>query len=200
MADGKLEIWLIRHGETAWSLSGQHTGSSEVPLTEKGRAQAEALRPVLADKHFDLVLTSPRQRAQETCRLAGLGDAAQIDPNLAEWDYGEFEGLTTAEIRQTRPGWSVWTGPIVGGETVEQVGARADKVIERVCDVGGTIALFAHAHILRILGARWVGMAPSGGKHLRLDTASISILGYEREAQVIQRWNQLTNGPDNEAD
>lgn len=185
----KIELWLFRHGETEWSASGQHTGVSEIPLTTRGREQAEGLRQVIGRTPFELVLVSPRQRAQETCKLAGLTKSAQVEQNLAEWDYGDFEGLTTPQIQDSRPGWSVWSGPIVGGETVEQVGIRADKVIERALAAKGRVALFAHGHILRILASRWIGSPARGGEHLGLDTASVSLLGFEHTARVIKRWN-----------
>lgn len=188
----KIELWLIRHGETEWSASGQHTGVSEIPLTARGREQAKSLRQTIGHRSFDLVLVSPRQRARETCQLAGLSDNAQLEQDLAEWDYGNFEGLTTLQVQETRPEWSVWDGPIVGGETVEQVGMRADRVIERALAAKGRVALFAHGHILRILAARWIGLPARGGEHLGLDTASMSVLGFEHGPRVIQRWNLAT--------
>ncbi len=189
MSEKEMEIWLIRHGETEWSAAAKHTGSTDVPLNARGRKQASALQQFLAGKNFDLVLSSPRMRAMDTCRLAGLGDVMQIEPDLAEWNYGDFEGLTTAQIRESRPGWSVWDGPVTNGETLEQVGARADTVIARAIKTGGRTALFAHAHILRILGACWISMTPAGGQHLRLDAATVSVLAFERESRVIQHWN-----------
>jgi probable phosphoglycerate mutase len=183
------EIWLIRHGETEWSRSGAHTGRTDIPLTAEGRARAAAIGRYLAGRRFAMVLVSPLERARETCRLAGYGDVAQVEPNLREWDYGEYEGRTTAEIRQTRPGWLLWKDGVPGGETIEQVGARADAVIARALAADGDVALFAHGHVLRILAARWIGLAPDGGRLLALDTASLSRLGYERETQVITRWN-----------
>lgn len=185
----KIQLWLFRHGETEWSASGQHTGVSDIPLTAHGREQAEGLRQMIGSASFDLVLASPRQRARETCQLAGLDQNAHTEQDLAEWDYGEFEGLTTAQIQGTRAGWSVWDGPVVGGETVEQVGTRADRVIQRALAAKGRVALFAHGHILRILAARWIGLPARGGEHLGLDTASVSVLGFEHKARVIQRWN-----------
>ena len=183
------EIWLIRHGETEWSLSGAHTSRTDIPLTDKGRDQASALAPILANHTFDLVMTSPRTRAQETCRLAGLDANAVVDPNLQEWDYGIFEGKTTAEIRKQVPGWSVWKDEITDGETLEEVSARAEAVIERALSANGPVALFAHAHILRILAGCWVADG-AFGEHLVLGTASVSVLGFEREARAILRWNQ----------
>jgi broad specificity phosphatase PhoE len=189
------QILLIRHGETEWTLSGQHTGSTDIPLTANGREQAratgryiEAERGKWSDRIH--VWTSPMQRAKDTCQLAGLGDGAVIDADLMEWNYGDYEGLTTAQIRETIPDWSVWTSPIVNGETVDQVGARADRVIARAAASGtDTVLLFAHGHILRILAARWMGLAPVCGSMLGLDPATISQLGYERQTRVIRRWN-----------
>jgi broad specificity phosphatase PhoE len=189
MAQGDKRIWLIRHGETEWSRSGQHTGRSDIPLTPTGEQRAAAAGRELAGKQFALVLTSPRTRARETARLAGYGAGAVVDNNLQEWDYGAYEGITTAEIRKQKPGWLIWDGPIPGGETLEQVGARADRVIARAIEPSGDVALFAHGHILRILCARWLGLPPKGGQLFALDTGSISVLGFEHETRVIWRWN-----------
>jgi len=182
-------LWLIRHGATEWSTSGRHTGRTDVPLTAAGTAQAEALRPRLAGEDFALVLTSPLGRARDTCRLAGLGDAAVVDPDLAEWDYGDMEGRTTAEVRRDRPGWSLWTDGVTNGETAAAVGARADRVIERSVAADGDVVLFAHGHILRVLTARWLDLAPEDGKLFALDPGSSSVLGHEHEWRVINRWN-----------
>jgi len=183
-------VWLVRHGETEWSLSGQHTGRTDIPLTAVGRHQGEALGRHLANRAFALVLTSPLGRARETRRLAGYGDVAEVTDDLREWNYGIYEGRTTPDIRKTEPGWSVWTHPILQGESVEQVGERARRVIDRAAAAPGDVALFAHAHILRILAACWLGLPPVAGRLLALGTASISILGYERETRVISAWNQ----------
>ena len=192
-------VVLIRHGETAWSLSGRHTGLTDIPLTEKGRERARELRDYLAGRKFAAVFVSPMQRARETCAIAGYGDVAQVEPNLMEWNYGESEGKTTAEMRaKYGPDWSVWTNKLVGGESVEQVGERADKVIARslnaVTAAGPSapqaVALFAHAHILRILAVRWIGLPAVDGKMLALGTGSLSVLGFEREQRVISRWNR----------
>lgn len=183
------EIWLMRHGETAWSLSGAHTGRTDIPLTQVGEERAVALGRYLALRKFALVLTSPMQRAIETCRLAGYGDVAQTDPNLCEWNYGSYEGKSTPEIRLGRPGWELWRDGVPDGETVDQVGARADLVIARIVAAPGDVALFAHGHILRILAARWLNLAPDSGKLFALGTATLSVLGYEREQRVISRWN-----------
>ena len=192
MSDGT-ELWLIRHGETEWSLSGQHTSRTDIPLTDRGRRRAEELRDYLKGMAFNAVFVSPMQRARETCAIAGFGDQAVVDDNLKEWDYGIYEGKTTAQIRAEVPGWSVWKDPILGGETAEQVGARADQIIARAlagAPAGGKVALFAHAHILRILGARWVGLAARQGSLFVLGTGSVSVLGWERETQVIASWNR----------
>jgi broad specificity phosphatase PhoE len=182
-------LWLIRHGETEWSRSGAHTGRTDIPLTAAGQARAAAIGKYLGGKQFSLVLTSPLQRARETCRLAGYGSAAQVDPNLMEWDYGSFEGRTSEDIRKEVPGWNIWTDGTRGGETVEQVGARARLAIERASGASGDVALFAHGHILRILAACWLGLPPVAGRLFAFDTACLSVLGYERETRVIQRWN-----------
>lgn len=182
------ELWLFRHGETEWSLNGKHTSYTDLPLTAHGREQAMALAPVLGKVQFDLALTSPRQRARDTAALAGAPDA-EIEPNLQEWNYGAFEGLSTPEIQATHPGWNVWHSETTGGESVEQVAARAQKVIDRCIAQGGRCALFAHAHIFRILTAVWVGRSGEFGEHLALSTATVSVLGWERQTRVISRWN-----------
>jgi broad specificity phosphatase PhoE len=186
------QIWLVRHGETEWTRSGRHTGRSDIPLTELGRQQAEALAGRLAGHHFALVLTSPRSRAAETARLAGFGDTVVVDPDLREWDYGAFEGRTTPEIRIEIPDWSIWTGPWRGGETLDEVAARADRVIERCLgpNVEGDALLFAHGHFLRILAARWIGLPGYAGRSFALGTATVGILGWERQARVIDTWNE----------
>ncbi len=182
------ELWLFRHGETEWSLNGKHTSYTDLPLTEHGREQAKALAPALAKVHFNAVLSSPRQRARDTAALAGALDV-EIEPDLQEWNYGVFEGLSTPEIQATHPGWNVWHSGITGGETLEQVAARAQKVIDRCMAHGGKCALFAHAHIFRILAGMWVGQGGGFGEHLALSTATVSVLGWERETRVISRWN-----------
>jgi broad specificity phosphatase PhoE len=182
-------LWLVRHGETEWSRSGQHTGRTDVPLTAKGEDQARALGRHLAGRSFAAVLTSPMSRARETCKLAGYGDIAEVTDDLLEWDYGIYEGRTTPAIRVEQPGWSVWTSPITGGESVEQVGERARRVIERAAAMNGDVVLFAHAHVLRILTACWIGQTPVHGRHFALAAGSLSILGHERETRVIQLWN-----------
>jgi broad specificity phosphatase PhoE len=183
------ELWLIRHGETAWSLSGAHTGRTDLPLLPLGEAKAAALRGKLAGHNFALVLTSPLQRARRTCELAGLGQSAQIEPNLLEWDYGAYEGRTSDDITREHPGWFLFRDGVPGGETIEQVAARARNVIRRALDQDGDVALFAHGHILRILTACWLEMPPDAARFFALGTASISTLGHEHETRVIVRWN-----------
>ena len=183
------ELWLIRHGETEWSQSGAHTGRTDLPLTEAGRAQAHAIAGELAGRKFALVLTSPLERARETCTLAGYGGAAQIEPNLLEWDYGNYEGRTTAQIREQRPDWSLWADGVPNGESIGQVSARAKAVIDRATQAGGDVALFGHGHILRILTAGWLGLQPNDARLFALSTAALSTLGHERETRVITRWN-----------
>jgi broad specificity phosphatase PhoE len=183
------EIWLVRHGATEWTATGQHTSRTDVPLTDEGREQARALGRVLDGHEFALVLSSPLSRALETCRLAGFGDAVETDDDLREWDYGEYEGRTTADIREERPGWNVWAGS-PGGESLDEVGARARRVLERATGADGDAALFSHGHFLRILGACWLGLAPEGGRFFLLSTAAASLLGYERESRVLREWNR----------
>ncbi len=185
------EIWLIRHGETEWTLSGAHTGRTDLPLTANGEREAEALGRHLAGRPFALVLTSPLQRARKTCELAGYGAVAQPDPDLCEWDYGAYEGRTREQIQETVPGWDIWTSPIPQGETIDQVATRARRVIDRAVRNGGDVALFAHGHLLRILTACWLSLPPADGKLFALGTASIGVLGYERDERVISRWNVL---------
>jgi probable phosphoglycerate mutase len=194
--DPERQIWLVRHGETEWARSGRHTGRSDIPLTDLGREQAGALARRLAGHRFALVLTSPRSRAAETARLAGFPDAI-VESYLGEWDYGEFEGRTTADIRAEIPDWSIWTGPWRKGESVEQVGVRADRIIERCLDpqVDGDVLLFAHGHLLRVLAARWIGSPPDAGRRLALGTATIGILGWDRGTRVIETWNEACHLP-----
>jgi probable phosphoglycerate mutase len=185
------QIWLVRHGETDWAKTGRHTGRSDIPLTEVGRRQAVAIAQRLAGHRFDLVLTSPRSRAAETARLAGFPEAI-VAPDLGEWDYGEFEGRTTADIRTEIPGWSIWTGPWRKGETVEDVGRRADRIIERCLEpaIDGDVLLFAHGHLLRVLASRWIRLPADAGRFFALGTATIGILGWERINRVIETWNE----------
>ena len=185
-------VYLARHGETAWSLSGQHTGRTDLPLTERGERQARALGQRLRGASFVKVLTSPSQRARRTAELAGFGSLAEIDPDLAEWDYGQYEGRRTADILAERPGWFLFRDGCPGGETPDQVGARADRVVERVRAVEGNVLVFSSAHILRVLAARWLGLEAAGGRYFVLDTSSLSILGYEHNLAepVIRLWNE----------
>ena len=205
-----VELWLVRHGETEWSLSGAHTSRTDIPLTDHGRKRAEELRDYLKGTKFEAVFVSPMQRARETCDIAGYEDVAVVESALMEWNYGEAEGKTTPEMRAIYGAdWSVWSSPLKGGETVEAVGERADKVIARalaaVADpthddktvVNGApraVALFAHAHILRILAARWIGLPAVNGKNFGLGTGSVSVLGFERENRVIEKWNRGFEG------
>jgi broad specificity phosphatase PhoE len=184
------DIWLIRHGETAWSLSGAHTGRSDIPLTPEGENKARGIGKRLAGRQFALVLTSPLQRARRTCELAGYGTVGQIEPNLAEWDYGEYEGRTSQEIRRNVQGWTIFRDGVPGGETITQVAARAQLVIGRALGTDGDVALFAHGHVLRILATCWLGIEPQSARLLALGTAGISTLGYEHETRVIVHWNQ----------
>ena len=191
MTEVERQIWLARHGETEWSRDGRHTGLTEIPLTDLGRRQADQLGGRLATHRFALVLTSPRSRATETARLAGFGDVAVVDPDLAEWDYGALEGRRTAEIVEEFPGWTIWTGPWPGGETIDQVSARADRVLARCLapDLTGDTLLFGHGHMLRVLAARWLGLPGESGSLFGLSTATVSVLGWERERQIIESWN-----------
>ena len=185
-------VYLARHGETAWSLSGQHTGRTDLPLTERGELQAGALGGRLRGVNFAKVLTSPSQRAKRTAELAGFGDVAEVDPDLAEWDYGHYEGRRTADILAERPGWFLFRDGAPGGETPDQAGARADRVIQRVRAVGGNVLVFSSAHILRVLAARWLGLEAAAGRYYLLDTSSLSILGYEHNLSepAIRLWNE----------
>jgi broad specificity phosphatase PhoE len=182
-----MEVVLVRHGETEWSRDGRHTGRTDIPLTETGRAQARQLAGALGEWSFGHVLSSPLERALETCRLAGLGDAVEVTDDLMEWDYGEYEGITTPQIRESRPGWYLWRDGCPGGESAADVGRRVDRVIAQLDD--GDVALFAHGHVLRVLAARWIGLGPEGGALLALGTGTLSVLGYERETRVVRRWN-----------
>lgn len=190
MSERPPEIVLVRHGETEWSRDGRHTGRTDVELTAAGRREAEALGEILGSWRFRLVLTSPLRRALETCRLAGLGDVAISTEDLLEWDYGVYEGRRTLEIREERPGWSLWNDGVPGGEADADVGARADRVVARLREAGGDCALFAHGHVLRVLAARWLGLEPAQGRLFVLDTATLGVLGYEREQAVIRLWNR----------
>lgn len=182
------ELWLARHGETEWSRDAKHTSHTDLPLTSKGETAARVIGERLAGVDFDLVLTSPLARALDTARIAGFAHA-HTEPDLVEWDYGEYEGITTVQIRKTVPDWTVWTHPSPGGETAEQVGRRLDRVIGKVRAVSGRVLVFGHGHSLRALAARWLRQSVTEGRHYQLDTATVSVLGYERETPVIVRWN-----------
>jgi len=188
-SDPALEVVLVRHAQTEWSLSGRHTGRTDIPLTDDGRAAARVLGPRLREWRFERVLVSPLRRARETCELCGLGERAEVCESLHEWDYGDYEGLTSAEIHAQRADWSLWRDGCPGGESPAQVGARADRVIAELGDAHGAIAVFSHGHMLRVLGARWIELAPEHGARLGLSTAAISVLGYERETSILARWN-----------
>jgi len=179
----------MRHGETEWSASGAHTSRTDLPLLPSGIKQAEELKTKLHGRNFALVLVSPMQRARETCRLAGYADKAEISNDLKEWDYGLYEGRSTAQIRQDRPNWSLWRDGVLEGESVENVGIRVKRIIDRCREVDGDVAIFAHGHVLRILTAVWLDLPPADGRLFALNTATISVLGYEHEYKVIRRWN-----------
>ena len=185
-----MEIVLVRHGETEWSLNGQHTSRTDLPLTDAGRERATRLGPALADWNFSVVLTSPLRRARETCEIAGFAHRAVICEDLREWDYGVYEGLTTPQICEKDPGWNLWRDGCPGGEQPEQVGARADRAIDRLRSDGGDALAFAHGHIFRVLTARWLQMDPAGGARFALSAGAICVLGYERDTEVIQLWNK----------
>jgi broad specificity phosphatase PhoE len=185
------QVYLIRHGETEWSLNGRHTGITDLPLTENGRKMAELLASVLAKEAFALVLTSPLERARKTCELAGFGERAEIDRDLMEWHYGEYEGLTSKQIRAKAPGWMLFRDGCPGGESPEQIGARVDRAIARVRAVDGHVVLFAHGHVFRVLAARWLGLPVAAGCHFLLDTATLNILSYYQEIPAVKRWNAM---------
>jgi broad specificity phosphatase PhoE len=184
------EIWLVRHAETEWSRSGRHTGRTDVPLLDVGRERARELGDALREHAFGLVLTSPLERARETAALAGVGDGAEVREDLLEWDYGDYEGITTPDIRKDRPGWYLWRDGVPNGETADEVGARCDRVIEEMLAVDGDVAVFAHGHVLRALAARWVEEPVSFGGRLFLSTGALCVLGFEREVRVIRTWNR----------
>lgn len=187
MAD---DVWLVRHGETEWARLGRHTGRTDVPLTDVGRAQARGLGRRLAGHPFAVVLTSPLSRAAETTAIAGFGSVAVTDPDLQEWDYGDLEGRLTVDIAKVYPGWTIWRGPWPGGETLDDVAGRADRVIARLATTDGDALVVAHGHLLRVLAARWLGLPPVSGGLLALGTATVSILGHDRDTPVIETWNE----------
>lgn len=185
-----MEIVLVRHGETEWSRSGQHTSRTDLPLLEEGRERAQSLAPILERWDFSLVLTSPLRRARETCELAGFADRAVVWEDLREWDYGDYEGLTTPQIREERPDWNLWRDGCPGGEQPDEVGARADRALEKLRSGGGDALAFAHGHIFRVIAARWIELPASGGARLKLKAGAVCALGFERETQVISLWNE----------
>jgi probable phosphoglycerate mutase len=189
-----MSVFAIRHGETEWSLNGRHTGTTDIPLTANGRRLAQLLQPALTGHTFALVLVSPLQRARETCELAGLRANAIIEPDLVEWDYGKYEGLTPEQIHEQAPGWLLFRDGSPGGETPEQVGARADRVIARARAVQGDVALFAHGHVLRVLVARWLGLPAGAGQHFLLDTGTLNVLAYYRGIPAVKTWNAPLTG------
>ena len=183
------KVYLLRHGETEWSRGGRHTSVTDLPLTENGRMAARRLQPILAKEIFEMVFTSPLRRARETCELAGLIKSATVEPDLVEWNYGEYEGLTTQEIRLARPDWSLFRDGCPGGESPEQVASRADRLIAKIRDTTGNVALFAHGHIFRVIAARWIDLPVNHGERFLLDTATLSVLGYYYETPAIKTWN-----------
>jgi probable phosphoglycerate mutase len=185
-------LYIVRHGETEWSASGRHTSVTDLPLTAEGRDKAARLAPRLTKVTFALVLTSPRERARQTCGLAGLGGHAKVDDRLVEWQYGDYEGLTSVEIQASAPGWNLFTDGCPGGESPEQVGARVDRLIVDIRSVPGDVAVFAHGHVSRVLMVRWIGLPVAAGSHFMLDTASLSILSNDRGVPTVSRWNDLT--------
>ncbi len=184
------EIVLVRHAETEWSRAGRHTGRTDVPLTDAGRDAARALAPALAARSYGRVLTSPLARARETCALCGFGERAELRGELMEWDYGDYEGLTTSQVHAKRPGWSLWRDGCPGGESAAEVGERADRLLADISDSQGDVLVFSHGHLLRVLGARWIALAPACGGRLALSPAGVSVLGHERETAVLARWNE----------
>jgi probable phosphoglycerate mutase len=188
-------VYLVRHAETEWSRSGRHTGTTDLPLTDTGRQRARELEPWLAQANFVLVLSSPLRRARQTAALAGFGERAVIDDDLAEWNYGEYEGLTTEQIHPKAPGWLVFRDGAPGGETPAQVGARVDRVIARIQSAGGDVAVFGHGHVLRVLAARWLGLPVSAGSHFLLDTGTLCVLGHYGVIPALEQWNARVQGP-----
>ena len=184
-------LFIVRHGQTEWSANGRHTGFTDIPLTYRGRLQAEKLVNELGREHFALVLSSPLQRAWDTCQLAGYGEVAERDEDLREWNYGDYEGLTTPQIRERSPGWNMWQDGCPGGEGPADIGARVDRVLARVAGVPGDVLAFAHGHLLRVLAARWLEMELAAGSRFKLDPAGVAVLGYERQTAAMDRWNAV---------
>jgi probable phosphoglycerate mutase len=194
MASSGPQLWLLRHGATAWARDGRHTSSTDLPLLPEGEAEARGLAALLVQQPFRAVLTSPLQRARRTCELAGLGERAELCDDLREWNYGAYEGITTAEIRRSVPGWTIWTHPCPEGESLAEIAARCQRVLDLAMARAGSdgcVALFAHGHILRSLAGAWLGLGPAGGALLVLDTARVSVLGLERQQRALLRWNSL---------
>jgi len=189
LSESPLQLVLVRHGETEWSRDKKHTGRTDLPLTEEGEGEARAVAPLLTGYDFARVIASPLKRALETCRLAGLGDRAETDENLLEWDYGDYEGVTTAEIRETRPDWVLWRDGCPGGESPADVGARADAFLAAVAGESGDVAVFGHGHMLRVITARWLELEPAEGARFVLGTATLSVLGWEHDWHAIRTWN-----------
>jgi broad specificity phosphatase PhoE len=187
---GPEAIVLVRHGETEWSASGQHTSRTDLPLVEAGREQARALAPALRDRTFARVLSSPLKRARETCELIGFGKVVELRDELHEWDYGDYEGLTTPQIKDKRPDWDLWQDGCPGGESPDQVSSRADRVLSSLQGVDGQVLVFAHGHFLRVLSARWLEMPVSAGARLMLSAGALCVLGHERETRALERWNE----------
>jgi len=185
-----VNVFVMRHGETAWSVNGRHTSTTDLPLTDNGRRLAQRLRPALAREAFTRAFVSPMRRARETCELAGLGNASVIEPDLVEWNYGEYEGLTPEQIHQKAPHWLIFRDGCPGGEMPEQVGARVDRLIARVRTVEGNVALFAHGHVLRVLVARWIGLPLGAGQHFLLDTGTLGVLSHYYEIPAVRVWNR----------
>ncbi|HEX8984620.1 MAG TPA: histidine phosphatase family protein [Bryobacteraceae bacterium] len=184
-----LELWLVRHGQTAWSITGQHSGRNDLPLTRCGEIEAESVRPLLRSETFTRVLCSPLQRARRTCEIAGYAGEAVIEPDLQEWDYGDWTGSTQEQVRERIPGWTIWDGPVPSGESIDAVAARARRVIEKLRTAEGCVLLFARGHFLRVLATQWLGLPPQAGRHFALETAAVSVLGEDAGFAVIRRWN-----------
>ncbi len=183
------EIWLVRHGETAWSITGQHSGRTDLPLTARGEREAELVKPLLAGVTFDTVLSSPLQRARRTCEIAGYAAVAAIDPDLQEWDYGDCTSFTEEQMRERFPGWNIWDGPVPNGESIEDIAARARRVVAKLRAARGRVLIFAHGHFLRVLATQWLGLPPQAGRHFALETSAVCVLGEDAGFPALRRWN-----------